>query len=71
MSYCLIYYKTNKIKEQMINQPLRISLVQAPNKLTTFKCGPRWIRILSSDTRDSSEVGFNEDLIILTATVLT
>lgn len=62
----------------MRNEPaipvLMISLVQAPSKLTTFKCGPKCIRILSSDARDASAVAFEVvplGLIILTATVLT
>ena len=54
-----------------MNKPLAISLVQAPSKLTTFKWGPRWIIIFSSDASDSREVVFKEDLTILTATVLT
>jgi len=53
-----------------MNKPLAIYLVQAPNKLTTFKCGPRWIIILSSDESDFREVVFKEDLTILIPTVL-
>ena len=45
-------------------------LVQAPNKLTTFRCGPKCIKIFNSDARDSRAVGSIDDLIILTATVL-
>ena len=51
---------------------LMISLVQAPSKLTTFKCGPKYIRILSSEARDASAVAFEVlGLTIFTATVLT
>lgn len=38
-----------------VNTPLRAiylpDLVQAPSKLTIFKCGPKWVIIFSSDMR--------------------
>lgn len=46
-------------------------VVQAPNKLITFKCGPKCIKIFSSEARDRrAVVGSKDDLTILTATVL-
>lgn len=54
----------------MSSTPAITFLVQAPNKLTTFKCGPKWIMNFNSDARDSRAVGSRDDFAIFTATVL-
>ena len=51
------------------SKPLIRFLVQAPSRLTTLKCLPKWMRILSSDAREDSAVSSTCDLTILTATV--
>ena len=48
-----------------------MSLVQAPIKLTTFKCDPRRAIIFNSPTRDSMAVASAFGFTILTATVVT
>jgi hypothetical protein len=46
-----------------------VNLVQARSKFTTFKCDPRWVKILHSLTSDSIAAAFIWELAILTATV--
>ena len=52
-------------------QPFMILLVQAPSKLTTFRCAPKWIIIFNSPTKASRAATFVCERTILTATVLT
>jgi len=54
---------------KLMNRPLEMS-VQAPIKLTTFRCVPKWIIIFNSPTRDSSAAASAVDRTILTATVV-
>jgi hypothetical protein len=51
--------------------PLMRVLVQAPSKLTTFKCAPKWIRIFNSLTKASRAAALVWERTILTATVWT
>ena len=48
-----------------------MSLVQAPRRLTTFSCDPKWIIIFNSPTRDSRAAASAVERTILTATVVT
>ena len=46
--------------------------VQAPIKLTTFRCVPKWIIIFNSPTRETSAASASAvERTILTATVVT
>ena len=45
--------------------------VQAPIKLTTFRCDPKWIIIFNSPTSDSSAATSTVERTIFTATVVT
>ncbi len=66
--YKLIHILLELYKEDV---PLIRVLVQAPSKLTTFKCAPKWIRIFNSLTKASRAAALVWERTILTATVWT